>query len=184
MTGEIQPKAFELLREALPTASRIAVLVNPRSTTGEVRQNHIERAARTFGMDLHIVSAATPGEFGAAFALVRNRGDQVVLVVADPVFRNQKESIIALANEISVPLMGFGREFAEAGALMSYGADPAVSFRAAGGYVGRILRGEKPADLPVLQPTRFELLINLKIAKARGIEISPRLIALADEVLE
>jgi putative ABC transport system substrate-binding protein len=184
VTGQIQAKAFELLREALPGATNIAALVNPRSATGEARHTDVVQAAGSFGIELSIVNAATPDEFGAAFVSIKKQGSQAVLVVADPIFRNRLDSIVALADQFSIPLMGFGREFAEAGALMSYGADPLISFRQAGIYVGRILKGEKPSDLPVLQPTRFELLINLKTAKARGVEISPRLIALADEVIE
>jgi putative ABC transport system substrate-binding protein len=184
LTGEMQPKTFELLRAALPAATSIAVLVNPRSATGESRQVDVVRAAQVFGIDIQVVHAATPDEFDAAFAAIRRQGNQAVLVVADPVFRNRQEALIALADRFSIPLIGFGREFAAAGALMSYGADPVASFREAGVYVGRILKGEKPADLPVLQPTRFELVINLKTAKARGVEISSLLIALADEVFE
>jgi putative ABC transport system substrate-binding protein len=184
VTGEIQAKAFELLREALPGVINVAALVNPRSATDEARQGEVVRAARAFGMELHIVNAAAPDEFGAAFASIKQRGSQAAFVVADPVFRNRMESIVAHADRFSIPLMGFGRDFAEAGALMSYGADPSISFQEAGIYVGRILKGEKPSELPVLQPTKFELLINLKTAKARGIEISPRLIALADGVIE
>lgn len=184
VTGEIQQKALELLREALPRATNVAVLANPRSTTGERRRDDIERAARALGMELRMVNAATPDEFSAAFANLKQQAVQAVLVVADPIFRNRHKSIVALADRFSIPLMSFGREFAEAGAFMSYGADPAVSFREAGIYVGRILKGEKPADLPVLQPTKFELLINMKSARALGIEISPKLLALADEVIE
>ena len=184
VTGEIQAKAFELLREALPQGANVAALVNPRSATGEARPSDVIGAAKRFGMALHVVNAATPAEFASAFALIKKRGDEAVLVVADPMFRNGMETIIALADRFSIPLMGFGRDFAEAGALMSYGADPAVSFREAGMYVGRILKGERPADLPVLQPTKFELLINLRTAQARGIEVSPRLVALADQVIE
>jgi len=184
VTGEIQAKAFELLREALPRATNIAALVNPRSSTGEARHGDVVRAAHAFGMELHIVNAATPDEFGAAFASIRQRGDHAVFVLADPLFRNRMESIIALADQLSIPLISFGRDFAEAGALMSYGADPSISFREAGRYVGRILKGEKPSDLPVLQPTKFELLVNLKTAKAHGVQISPRLTALADGIVE
>jgi putative ABC transport system substrate-binding protein len=183
VTGEIQAKAFELLREALPRATNVAALVNPRSATGEARHGDVVRAARAFGIELHIVNAATPDEFGAAFAAIKQRGDQAVFVVADPIFRNRMESMMAHADRFSIPVMGFGREFAEAGALMSYGTDFSISFREAGIYVGRILKGEMPSE-PVLQPTKFELLINLKAAKARGIEISSRLIALADGVIE
>jgi putative tryptophan/tyrosine transport system substrate-binding protein len=184
VTGEIQAKSFELLRDALPGATKVAALVNPHSATGEARHVDIVHAARAFGIELAVVNAAISDEFGAAFAWSKQRGDQAVFVVADPVFRNRMESIVSHAHQFSLPLMGFSREFAEAGAFLSYGADISTSFREAGIYVGRVLRGEKPSDLPVLQPIKFELVLNVKSAKSHGIEFSPKLLARADEVIE
>jgi putative ABC transport system substrate-binding protein len=184
VTGVVQAKAFELLRDALPGPMHVAALVNPRTGTGEDRIKEVEQAARTLGIRLSIVKAGSPNELNDAFAQIVKQQARAVMLVADPLFRNRHVDIVALANQYSLPMMGFGRDFAEAGALMSYGADLGDSFREAGVYVGRILKGESPSNLPVLQPVKFELVLNMKTAKRFGFEFSSKLLALADDVIE
>jgi putative ABC transport system substrate-binding protein len=184
ITGILQAKSLELLREIVPRVAIVGVLVNPNTATGETRLNEVEAAARDFRIQLVVARAGSPDDFDAAFAAIAQAGAGGLLVVADPMFRFQHNMIVSLASRRSMPVMSFARDFVEAGALMSYGTNISDSFRSAGAYVGRILKGAKPDDLPVLQPTRFELLINLKTAKALGLDVPPTLLARADEVIE
>jgi putative ABC transport system substrate-binding protein len=178
ITGILPPKTLELLREVVPGVTVVGVLVN-HSATGETRLKEVEGAARALGIRLVAAGAATPAEFDAAFMTLAEERVGAVLVIADPMFRSHHEKIASLAIRYSMPVMSFARDFVVAGVLMSYGTDISDGFREAGLYVGRILKGAKPGDLPVLQPTKFELVINLKTAKALGLEVPPTLLSRA-----
>jgi putative ABC transport system substrate-binding protein len=182
--GELVPKQLELLHEAVPNSTRIAVLVNPANpvTSQDVMQG-AQAAARRRGLDLVVVNASTENGIETAFATaVQQRA--AALLFDDAYFFSRREQIAALGLRHALPTIGGQREAVAAGTLMSYGASIPDSYRQAGVYVGRILKGEKPADLPVMQPTKFELVINLKTAKSLGLTVPPMLLARADEVIE
>jgi putative tryptophan/tyrosine transport system substrate-binding protein len=182
---ELVAKRLGLLRELLPTAARIVVLVNPTNpTTAEATVKDAQSAAEGLGLKVHILKARTIGEIDAAFAnLVRERAD-ALLVAGDGFFNSRRVQLAMLAVRHSVPATFAAREYAEAGGLMSYGTDFAETVRQVGIYVGRILKGAKPADLPVVQPTKFEFVINLQAARMLGLDVPPTLLARADEVIE
>jgi putative ABC transport system substrate-binding protein len=184
ITVELMPKRLELLAELVPQVSVIALLVNPKSASGECQIKDVQEAAREKQVQLRILEASAENEIDAAFAtLVQMRADALV-VGADPFFNSRREQIVALAARYAVPAIYEWREFAVAGGLISYGPSfPAVN-RQVGVYAGKILNGAKPADLPVEQPTKFELVINLKTAKALGLTVPPSILARADEVIE
>jgi putative ABC transport system substrate-binding protein len=184
ITVELMPKRLELLAELVPQVSVIALLVNPKSASGERQIKDVQEAAREKQVQLRILEASAENEIDAAFAtLVQMRADALV-VGADPFFNSRREQIVALAARYAVPAIYEWREFAVAGGLISYGPSfPAVN-RQVGVYAGKILNGAKPADLPVEQPTKFELVINLKTAKALGLTVPPSILARADEVIE
>jgi putative ABC transport system substrate-binding protein len=184
ITVELMPKRLELLAELVPQVSVIALLVNPKSASGERQIKDVQEAAREKQVQLRILEASAENEIDAAFAtLVQMRADAGV-VGADPFFNSRREQIVALAARYAVPAIYEWREFAVAGGLISYGPSfPAVN-RQVGVYAGKILNGAKPADLPVEQPTKFELVINLKTAKALGLTVPPSILARADEVIE
>ena len=184
LTGVLQAKSLELLHQLVPTARVIDLLYNPNNATRESRITDVEEAARSLGLTQRIINVSAPDKFDDAFSTLVRRQCQALLVIADPMFRQQHSAISARAAKHAIPTMSFARDFAEAGVLMSYGGDFRDSYREAGNYVGRILNGTKPADLPVLQPTKFELVINLKTAKALGLTVPPSILALADEVIE
>ena len=182
---EVAQKWLETLHLLVPTTTVIAVLVNPRnpaSTEGYVRE--IETAARTLGLHIQVVHASSPGDFDAVFAGIRERRAGALVIVADLLFMSNIEQLAALSLRHALPAIHPFREFVAAGGLASYGTDLADTYRLAGVYTGRVLKGEKPADLPVQNPTKYELVINLKTAKALGLEIPPTLLARADEVIE
>ncbi len=182
---EVAPKRLELLRELLPTATAIAVLENPTSpSVAEPFSRALQPAARTLGLRLHALSASTDRDLDTAFAtLVQLRAD--ALVVAPDVFFNTRSAqLAALSLRHAVPTIYQYRPFAAAGGLMSYGSDETEYYRLVGIYAGKILKGEKPADLPVVQSTKVELIINLKTAKALGLTVPLPLLARADEVIE
>ncbi len=181
---ELNPKRLELLSELVPQAGVIALLVNPNNPQTERVTHDVEEAARTKGVQLPVVKARTESEIDAAFASLVQLQAGALLVQADPVFTGLREAIVMLAARHAVPAIYPLREFAASGGLISYGASLTGSYRLAGGYVGRILSGAKPADLPVEQPTRFELLVNLKTAAALGLTVPPSILARADEVIE
>jgi putative tryptophan/tyrosine transport system substrate-binding protein len=181
---ELATKRLEQLRELVPKIASVALLVNPNNPTTAMQTKDMQIATTALGLQLNIVRAGSQSDFDDAFAtLVRQRTDALV-VSADSVFISGREQLVELAKRHSMPAIYFAREFAVAGGLISYASNFADSFRKASTYVARILKGEKPADLPVLQPTTFELVINLKTAKALGLTVPQTLIVAADEVIE
>jgi putative ABC transport system substrate-binding protein len=182
---EIAPKRLQLLHELVPTASVMALLVNPADLTlAETATKEMHAAARTLGLELHVLNASTERDFDAVFAkLIQLRAGGLV-IGPDPFFISQSEQLAALTVRHAVPAVFEFREFAVAGGLLSYGADVTDSYRLAGNYTGRVLKGEKPGDLPVQQATKVEMIINLKTAKALGINVPNTLIGRADEVIE
>jgi putative tryptophan/tyrosine transport system substrate-binding protein len=184
LVAEVEPKMLELLHELLPTASVMALLVNP--TDGALAENTttaLKAAARTLGLELHVLNASTERDFDGVFEkLIQLR---VGLVIGgDVFFTSRSEQLAKLTVRNAVPAIYKGREFAAAGGLLSYGSDIADSYRLAGNYTGRILKGEKPADLPVQQATKIELYINQKTAKALGLTVPQALLSRADDVIE
>ena len=182
---EMEPKRLELLRELRPHATTTAVLVNPENIPrAEIQLNDIQTAARSVGQEINILNASTIRDIDAAFAkLVQMRAD-ALLVATDAFFFTRTAQLVVLAARHAIPTLYSRREFAVAGGLMSYAATINDILRLLGVYAGRILKGEKPGDLPVQRSTRFELVINLSTARAFGIEIPPMLLARADEVIE
>jgi putative ABC transport system substrate-binding protein len=183
MGSEVVGKQLELLKEIVPKVSRVAVLQNPRNVNAPATLREAEGAARTLGVQLHILHASTSAEIDAAFAAMRSQHVGGVLVLRDAFLREQRTRIAALAAKSRLPAVYGNREAAEAGGLIAYGASVTQMYRHAATYVDKILKGAKPADLPVEQPTKFELVINLKTAKALGLTIPPSLLQRADEVI-
>jgi ABC-type uncharacterized transport system substrate-binding protein len=177
-------KRFELLHELVPNVSVIGVLVNPNNPDAEPQRKDATEAARIIGLQVHIVNVGSESDFNGAFATLVQLKAGALLVSADVLFISRRDQLVALAARHKIPAIYFEREIVLAGGLMSYAPDVGGVYRQGGIYVGRILKGGKPADLPVVQPTKFEFLINLKTAKALGLEIPPKLLALADEVIE
>lgn len=178
------PKRLELLHQLVPRATVIGALVNPNYPEADLQRRELREAAEAIGQQIRVVTAATPDEIDMAFAALAERRTDALLVANDPFFESRREQIAALAARHAVPAIYSGRAYADAGGLMSYGSSLTEAFRQAGIYASRILKGAKPADLPVMQPTKFELVINLKTAKALDLTIPPSLLALADEVIE
>jgi putative tryptophan/tyrosine transport system substrate-binding protein len=177
-------KRLGMLREIVPSARDIGVLVNPTYAEVETQLKEVGQAASTLGLAPHVLRASTEGEIDAAFAAIAAMRAGALLVCADPFFNSRRNQIVALAARHTIPAIYEQREFAEAGGLVSYGASIRQAYAQAGTYTGRILKGEKPADLPVAQTTKFELIINLVVAKAFRLDIPPHVLALADEVIE
>jgi putative ABC transport system substrate-binding protein len=184
VTVELMSKRLELLSELVPQARVIALLVNPTNSTAEHITLDVQEAARAKGVQLLILKAGTESEIDAAFAsLVQQHADALV-VSTDPFFTSRREQLVALASRHAVPAIHEWREFASAGGLISYGPSLTAAVRQVGIYTGKILKGAKPADLPVQQPTVFELVVNLKTAKALGLTVPQSLLQRADEVIE
>jgi putative ABC transport system substrate-binding protein len=162
----------------------LAVLLNPNYSDAELQQKDIQEATREIGQRTLILTATTDTEIDTAFATLAQQRVGALLVCADPLFDVRRERIVALSTRHRVPAIYHWREYVTAGGLLSYGASLTQSYREAGLYAGRVLKGIKPADLPVMQPTKFELVINLKIAKTLGLDVPPMLLARADEVIE
>jgi ABC-type uncharacterized transport system substrate-binding protein len=182
--GELVPKRLELLRELVPGVAAIAALVNPNNPNAEARSRELLAATHIIGQQIHIANAKSENEIERSFANLVQGGARALLVVDDPFFESQRDHIITLAVRYTIPAVYNSREYVTAGGLASYGSSFAGIYRQAGTYVGNILRGAKPAELPVQQPTKFELVINLKTAKTLGLEVPPTLLARADEVIE
>jgi putative tryptophan/tyrosine transport system substrate-binding protein len=182
---ELGPKQLELLHDLIPAATTIALLVNPTTPTiAETLTKELRSAARTFGLELHVLHASTKRDFDTAFAALERLRAGALVIATDNFFNSQSEQLASLAARHAVPTIYPFHEYAQAGGLISYGTSFAAPFRQVGIYTGRILKGERPADLPVQQTTKIELIINLKTAKALGIEVPPTLLARADEVIE
>ncbi len=184
LIDELTPKRLELLSELVPQAKVIALLVNPKNPATENVMRDVQEAARVKGLQLPILKANSESEIDAAFATLVQLQAGALVVAADPFLTSRREQLVALATRHAVPAIYAWREFAEAGGLISYGSSLTTAFRQLGNYAGKILKGAKPADLPVQQSTRFELVINLKTAKARGLTIPQSLLLRADEVIQ
>jgi putative tryptophan/tyrosine transport system substrate-binding protein len=180
----LSAKALGLLHELVPNSAVIALMVNPGNPESAHSPRDAQDAARILGRQLLVLNASTPDEINTAFAAASQRRAGAVLVGADPFYSSRRQQIVALAARDAIPAMCLNREFVADGGLISYGNDLEDAYRRAGVYVGRILNGASPSDLPVDQATKFELVINLKTAKAIGLEITPMLVARADEVIE
>jgi len=184
LTDALGAKRLGILREVMRQAGTIAALINPQGPDAESQLKDLPAAAQSIGQSLRVVNASSQAEIDAAFMSVSQMQARALLVGADPFFNDRRHQIVALATRSSLPAIYELREFVAAGGLMSYGASITDAYRQAGIYAGRILKGEKPADIPVIQSTKFEFVINLATAKALGLELHPQLLARADEVIE
>ena len=181
-TITLGPKRLELLRELVPKANKIAMLVNPKSLNPDAKE--MQEAARAIGQSVHVLHANSERDIDTAFRSLEQARDEALLVVSNPLFTSRRDQIVTLANYQRVPAIYPLREYVASGGLASYGASIKDAYRQSGIYAGRLLKGAKPADLPVMQPTKFEFVIDLKTAKALGVQIPDKLLALADEVIE
>jgi len=181
---ELQPKRLELLSELVPQATVIALLVNPNNPNAERIIRDVQEAARAKGVQLPVVKATNEGEIDGAFASLVEQHAGALVVAGDAFFASRQKQLVTLASRDAVPAIYMWREFPAAGGLISYGIDNIAAFRQAGIYAGKILNGAKPANLPVQQPATFELVINLKTAKALGLTVSPSILARASEIIE
>jgi len=183
-TSLLGTKRIEMMRQLFPASALIAVLLNPNNPNARIDMLDLQEAARTVGQSITFVKASTETEIDAVFATLGEQRVSELLVNTDPYFLAQRDQFVSLAARYSIPTIYPWREAVAAGGLMSYGASLADGYRQVGIYAGRVLKGEKAADLPVVQPTKFELVINLKTAKTLGLDIPPTVLALADEVIE
>ena len=181
---ELETKRLELLHDLVPSAAVIGVLINPTNPAAEGRSKDLQMAARTLHRDIHIVNVSNESDLEAAFATLTQQPAGALLVSTDSFFTSQRDRLVALAKRYALPTIYPWREFVEAGGLMSYGPIISEVYRQAGIYTGRILKGEKPADLPFVRPTKFELVVNMKTAKALGLTLPALILAHADEVIE
>ena len=181
---ELGPKRLELLHELVPTAAVVALLVNPDNPGAENVSRDLQAAARTVGLELHVLHARSERDFTAAFATITQLRAGALVISTDPFFISRGAQLAALSLRHAVPTIFEYREFAAAGGLISYGGNPTEPYRLMGVYTGRVLKGEKPADLPVQQSSKLELIINLKTAKVLGLTVPPTFITRADEVIE
>jgi putative ABC transport system substrate-binding protein len=184
LLDELTAKRLELLSELVPRAGVIALLVNPNNSTAERVIQEVQQAARAKGVQLHVLKASSESEIDTAFASLVQLHAGALVVGADPFLSGRREQLVALASRHAVPSIYAWREFAASGGLISYGASLTSASRLVGTYAGKILKGAKPADLPVQQPTTFELVVNLNTAKALGLTVPPSILARADEVIE
>jgi putative ABC transport system substrate-binding protein len=182
--GDLTAKRLSLLHEMIPNSGKIAVLFDPNTPAQEAELREVEQARHVIGRDIVLIKAAAVDELPAAFATMIQAGAVALLIGAGAFFLNNRTQLVSLAGRHALPASFVTRQYPEVGGLMSYGPSQTDSYRQAGVYAGRILKGDKPSDLPVLQPTKFELVINLKTAKALGITVPATLLARADEVIE
>jgi len=182
LAGLLGPKRLEMLRQLVPTAATIAILVGTDTLEGRIERRDVELAAQALGQQLIVAPVTSEGELDGAFTSIVERGAKALLVGSGPLLTSNRERIVALAARHALPAIYGLREFVVAGGLMSYGASLVEAYRQAGSYAGRVLKGEKPADLPVMQSIKFELVINLKATKALGLSMPP--LAVADELIE
>ena len=183
-SATLEAKKLELLHQLVPKADTIGVLINPSWVHAETQSKDLQAAARTLGLQIDIVNASNEGTIDTALVTLAERRIGALLVTSGPFFASRRDQLVALAERYGMPTIYAQRELVAVGGLMSYGTNLADGYRQVGVYTGRILKGEKPVDLPVIQPTKFELVINMKTAKTLGLEFPPTLIALADEVIE
>jgi putative tryptophan/tyrosine transport system substrate-binding protein len=184
MNSELTGKRLELLHKMLPKATRVGALVNPNYPAADLQQRALRETAAATGLQLHIVTAGTEYEIDAALTHLTEQTIDMLLVANDPYFTSRRDQIVALTMHLGLPASFAGQEFVEAGGLSSYGPNLAGIYHLAGTYVGKVLKGAKPADLPVQQPTKFDLAINLRTAKALHVTIPADLLAIVDEVIE
>jgi len=183
-SSTVLAKRLELLHALVPRARAVAVLVNPNNPNAEISGRDAREAARRLGLEIRLINASTPSELDTVFASLGEMRIAGLLIAPDGLFATQTAQLAALANRYAMPASGESRSFATAGGLMSYSGGVIETWRQAGVYVGRVLKGEKPGDLPIVQPTKFEMVINLKTAKALGLVVPPGILAIADEVIE
>ena len=184
LTASLWPKRLEILRELVPSAAVIGLLVNPNNLTTKAIVTDVRAAAHLFNVDIKVVNARVDSELDDAFAALKQAQASALLVMGDTLMNARRREIISFAGRYSIPALYDRREFPVEGGLMSYGASPTDQYFQSGRYVGRILNGDKPADLPALQPTKFELGINVKTAKSLGLTVPQSLLVAADEVIE
>ena len=184
MALQMGPKRLELLRQLLPNATAMTMLINPAFPTTSAEARELQDAARSLGLQMNVQNASTESQIDTAFTTIVQQRASALIVATDPFLLGQRDQLVRLAARHAIPTMYFLREFVEAGGLMSYGPNIANEYRQAGVYTGRVLKGEKPADLPVMQPTKFDLVINLKTTKALGLTMPQNLLVAADEVIE
>jgi putative ABC transport system substrate-binding protein len=184
LTADLGTKRLGLIHELAPTVAVCAILINPTNPVAESVARDAQEAARSLGLQFHVLNASTDQDIDSAFAGLIQQRIGLLLVMADPVFLGGRLQLVARAARHAIPAIYFAREFVAAGGLMSYGTNIGAAYRQAGQYTGKILKGAKPADLPVEQSTKFEFVINLTTAKALGLTVPPTLLARADEVIE
>ena len=183
-SASLTAKRIEILRKLVPGTKILGVLINPTAAQATEQFQEAQETARSFGFDVRILTARSDTEFDQAVSAVSGLSDVALLISADPLFLARRELLVATLNRHAVPAIYGRRDFVAAGGLISYGANSAELYRLMGTYAGRILKGEKPANLPVVQPSKFELVINVKMTKALGLEVPADLLALSDEVIE
>jgi putative ABC transport system substrate-binding protein len=184
ISASLGTKRLELMKELMPNAGVIGYLLNPAHQKSEIETKSVVAAAGALGIDVRILNAKSESELETVFAGLQGMRIRALVVSGEPFFDSQRERIVGLAARYAVTAIYAWREYVLAGGLMSYGTDLPESYRQAAIYAGRILKGEKPANLPVVQPTKFYLAVNAKTAKSLGIEVPPRLLGLADEVIK
>jgi putative ABC transport system substrate-binding protein len=184
IAGSLAPKRLELMREFLHEKGSIAVLINPNNPLSESERRDTEAASRAIGQHLEVLTASNQREIDEAFAVLKDRNISMLIIAVDTFYYTQMQRMATLAAQARVPVIGPLREFAAEGGLLSYGTNIADQIRQTGVLAAKVLKGAQPAELPVEQPTKFELVVNLRTAKALGIELSPKLLAIADEVIE
>jgi ABC-type uncharacterized transport system substrate-binding protein len=184
LTNQLEPKRLGLLRELVPHANTVGLLLNPSFPAAENQLSDMQDAAHAMNLPIHVLRANTDREVNAAFETITQQRIPALVVAASPFFDTRRNTLVKLAERSAVPTIYHFREFADAGGLMSYGINFSDAYRQVGVYIGQVLRGAKPGDLPIVQPTKFEFVINVKTAKALGLKISDNLLSLADEVIE